>query len=61
MGSTRLLVNFEFYITVLGVGRGSIGLVALWRFKMLDSQPEKSNSIQFSIDFNDSRSFSEKL
>ena len=37
------LVDFEFYMAVLGIGRGPIGLVAPLGFKTLDSQPEKSN------------------
>ena len=37
------LVDFEFYMAVLGVGRGPHGLGAPSRFKTLDSQPEKSS------------------
>ena len=37
------LIDFEFYMAVLGVGRGPIGLGAPLRFKTLDSQPDKSN------------------
>ena len=36
-------MDFEFYIAVLGVGSGPIGLVAPLTFKWLDSQPESSN------------------
>ena len=45
--------NFEFYMAVLGVGRGPIGLVATLRFKTLDSQPDSSNMGPVSIDFHD--------
>ena len=51
MGSVGFLLDFEFYMTVLGVPSGPIGLVAPLRFKMLDSQPEKSNMGPFSIEF----------
>ena len=37
------LADFEFYTAVLGVGSDPIGLVAPWRFKRLDSQPDSSN------------------
>ena len=50
MGSIGFLVDFEFYMAVLGVGRGPIGLVAPLRFKTLDSQPEKSNMGPVSTD-----------
>ena len=40
-------------MAVLGVGSGPIGLVAPWRFKTLDSQPEKSNMGPVSTDFHD--------
>ena len=53
MGSIGFLVDFEFYMAVLGVGRGPIGLVAPLRFKMIDSQPEKSNMRPVSIVFHD--------
>ena len=36
------LVDFEFYMAVLGVGMCPIGLVAPLGFKTLHSQPEKS-------------------
>ena len=42
-GSIGFLVDFEFYMAVLGVGSGSIGLVAPLRFKWLDSQPVRLN------------------
>ena len=51
------LVDFEFYMAVLGVGMCPIGLVAPLRFKTLDSQPEKSNMGPVSIDFHESRIF----
>ena len=47
------LVDFEFYMAVLGVGMGPIGLVAPLRFKTLDSQPEKSNMGPVSTIFHD--------
>ena len=53
MGSIGFLVDFEFYIVVLGVARGPIGLPPPWRFKTLDSQPDKSNMVPFSIDVHD--------
>ena len=43
VSSIVFLLDFVFSMTVVGVRRGPIGLVAPWRFKMLDSQPEKSN------------------
>ena len=44
MGSVELLVDFEIYMKVLGLGKSHIGLVvAPLGFKILDSQPEKSN------------------
>ena len=42
---------------VLGVERDPIGFVAPWRFKTLDSQPEKSNMDPVLIDFHDFRIF----
>ena len=47
------LVDFEFYMAVLGVGMGPIGLGAPLRFKMLDSQPDKSNMSPDSIKLHD--------
>ena len=47
------LVDFEFYMAVLGVGMGPIGLGAPLRFKTLDSQPEKSNMGPVSTDVHD--------
>ena len=41
-GLAGCLLDFDFYMTVLGVGRGPIGLIAPLIFKMLDSQPERS-------------------
>ena len=40
-------------MAVLGVGSGPIGLVAPLRFKMLDSQPEKSIMGPVLTDFHD--------
>ena len=53
MGSIGFLVDFEFYMAVLGVGMGPIGLVAPLRFKTLDSQSEKSNIGPASINVHD--------
>ena len=53
MGSVGFLANFEFYMAVLGFGSGRIGLVAPWRFKALDSQPEMSNTAPVPTDFHD--------
>ena len=47
------LVDFEFSMTVLGVGRVPIGLVAPLRFKWLDSQPDSSKMGPVSIDFHE--------
>ena len=57
VGSVGFLVDFEFSIAVLGVGRVPIGLVAGLRFKWLDSQPDSSNVGPVSIDFHDVRLF----
>ena len=57
MGSVGFLSGFEFYTAVLGVPSGPIGLVAPWRFKTLDSQPEKSNMGPCSIDVHDFSGF----
>ena len=57
MGSIGLLVDFEFYIAVLGVPSGLIGLVAPLRFKILDSQPDWSNMGPVPIDFHDFLTF----
>ena len=40
-------------MAVLGVPSGPIGLVAALRFKILDSQPEKSNMGPVWTDFHD--------
>ena len=47
------LVDFEFYMAVLGVGRGPNGLVAPLRFKWLDSQPKQSNMDLIWADFHE--------
>ena len=52
-GPLDFLVDFEFYMAALGVGRGPIGLVAPLGFKTLDSQLEKSNMGPVSTDFHD--------
>ena len=44
-------------MAVLGVRRGPIGLVAALRFKILDSQPEKSNMGPVWTDFHDFEQF----
>ena len=51
MGSVGFLVDFEFSMAVLGVGRVPIGLVTPLRFKWLDSQPDSSNTGPVSTDF----------
>ena len=50
VGSVGFLVDFEFVMAVLGVGRIPIGLVAPLRFKWLDSQPDSSNMGPVSTD-----------
>ena len=50
------LVEFKFYV-VVWVGSGPIGFVAPWRFKTLDSQPERSNMGPVPIDVHDFRVF----
>ena len=57
MGSFDFLLDFEFSMGVLGVRRGPIGFVSPWRFKSLDSHPEKLNMGPVSIDFHDSKIF----
>ena len=57
MGSIGFLPDFEFYMAVLEVGSGPIGLVAPRRFKILDSQPGKSNMGPVPIDVHDFRLF----
>ena len=47
------LVDFEFYMAVLGVPSGLIGLIAPLGFKILDSQPEKLNMGPVPTDFHD--------
>ena len=49
-GVQWILVDFEFYMAVLGVPSGPIGFAAPWGFKMLDSQAEKSNMDPVSTD-----------
>ena len=51
VGSVGVLVDFEFSIAVLGVGRVPIGLVAPLRFKILDSQPDSLSMDPVSTDF----------
>ena len=52
-----IFADFEFYMAVLGVGRGPIGLVAPLRLKILDSQPDPSNMGPVSIDFHEFQLF----
>ena len=59
--SIGVLVDFEFYMAVSGVGRAPIGLVAALRFKIRDSQPDSSNMGPVSIIFHDFRLFQKKL
>ena len=53
VGSWIFLVDFEFYLAVLGLPSGPIGFVAPLGFKILDSQPEKSNMGPVPTDFHD--------
>ena len=53
MGSIGFLLDFDFYMAVLGVRSGPIGFIAPLRFKTLDSQPEKSNMGPVQNDFHD--------
>ena len=57
VGSIGFLVDFEFYMAVLGVGRVPIGLVAPLRFKWLDSQPDSSNTGPVPTNFHEFRDF----
>ena len=57
MGSIGFLADFEFYIAVLGIPSGPIGFVAALGFKILDSQPEKSNMGPVWTDFHDFEHF----
>ena len=57
VGSVGFLVDFEFSMAVLGVGRVPIGLVAPLRFKWLDSQPDSSNMGPVPTDFHDFLTF----
>ena len=57
MGSVGFLFDFEFYMAVLGVRSGPIGLVAPLRFKIFDSQPDSLNMSPVPIDFHDFRLF----
>ena len=51
------LVDFEFYMAVLGGGSGPIGFVAPLGFKMLDSQPDSSNMGPVWTDVHEFRQF----
>ena len=53
MGSVGSLFDFGFYIAVLGIPSGPIGLVAPLRFKMIDSQPDSSNMGPVPTNFHD--------
>ena len=52
-----MLVDFEFYMAVLGFRRVSIGFIAPLSFKWLDSQPVKSSMDPVPIDVHDFRLF----
>ena len=54
------LVDFGFYMPVLGVGMGSIGLVAPVRFKMFESKPGELNMDVVSTVSHDLSEVSEK-
>ena len=56
-GSWMFLVDFEFYMVVLGLPSGPIGFVAPLGFKILDSQPEKSNMGPVPTNFHDFLTF----
>ena len=43
VGSWTVLVDFEFYVVVLGIGRDPIRFAAPLGLKTLDPQPKKSN------------------
>ena len=47
------MVEFDFYIAVLGVPSGPIAFVAPLRFKIPDSQPDKSNMGPVQTDVHD--------
>ena len=53
VGSVGFLVDFEYSMAVLGVGRVPIGLVTPLRLRWLDSQPDSSNMGPVSIDFHE--------
>ena len=57
MGSIYFFADFEFYMPVLGVPSGPIGFVAALGFKILDSQPEKSNMGPVPTDVHDFLTF----
>ena len=57
MGSVGFLLDFEFYMAVLGFRRGPIGFIAPLSFKWLDSQPDKSNMGPVPTDFHDFLTF----
>ena len=50
-------MDFGFHVAVWGIGRCPIGLVAPCRFKIIDSQPGKSNIGPVPIDVHDVRLF----
>ena len=57
VGRLGLLADFAFYMVVSGVERSPTGFVTPWRFKMLDSQPEKSNIGPLSTNAHDFETF----
>ena len=57
VGSVGFLVDFEYSMAVLGVGRGPVEFIAPLSFKWLDSQPVKSNMSPDPIDVYDFHHF----
>ena len=57
MGSIGFLLDFEFYMAVLGVPSGPIEFIAPLGFKWLDSQPDSSNIGPVSTGFHEFRQF----
>ena len=55
------LADFEFYIAALGIPSGPLGFVAALGFKILDSQPEKSNMGPVWTDVYEFEHFQKKL
>ena len=51
MGSVGFLLDFEFYMPVLGVSSGPVAFVAPLRFIWTSSEPEKSHVIRLMAKF----------